>query len=149
MCIVALLAVGGIGVLSAQPLYPVSGTQVLSRGNVAVDMIGVDDVGYKIWTGTGWDAALVGVKLSLTADIEAGTYIAISVRDSGDNELGYYAGVQTAITEGTTTVFYLWNLADEEWTGPGSYTESFPLLGEVHHLIVTVAGNSEYIASAP
>ncbi|HUS99759.1 MAG TPA: hypothetical protein VMY59_05500 [Candidatus Thermoplasmatota archaeon] len=149
ICMVALLAVGGIGMLAAQPLWPVSGTQVLSRGNVDVEMIGVDDVGYEIWTGTGWGAALVGVKLSFTANIEAGTYIAISVRDSANVELGYYAHVQgSPITDGITTTFYLWNLADELWTGStATYSMQFPQLGIVDHLIVTVAGNSLYVTS--
>ncbi len=156
MCVVAIMAVGGIGVLAAQSLSPVSGTQVLSRGDVPVEMIGVDNVGYQIWTGTGWEAALVGVKLSFTAYIEIGTYIGISVRGTGSpgDEYGYYAGVTTiAIGAGTTTTFYLWNLEDEQWTGAppdhhdGAYDGQFPQINLVDHLIVTVAGNSEYVTS--
>jgi len=151
MCVVALMAVGGIGVLAAKPLVDVSGTQVLVRGNVGVETIGVDDVGYKIWTGTNWEAALVGVKLSFTANIPSGTYIAISVRGTGTpgTEYGYDAGVTAAaIDAGTTTTFYLWNMNNEEWTGSGgTYTTQFPQIPLVDHLIVTVAGNSEYVSS--
>jgi len=146
ICVVGLLATVGLGALAAQPLTPISGTQVLSRGNVAVHAIGVDEVGYKIYTGTGMGTELVGVKLSFTADIPSGTVIFVSVRDSGDTELGYDAQITAAaILETTLTTFDLWNLADEDWAAGGPYSTNFPFLPNVDYLIVTVAGNSHYV----
>jgi len=152
MCIVALLAVGGIGMLSAQPLASVSGTAVLSRGNVPVEAIGVDEVGYTIYSGTGMGAEVVGVKLSFTADIPSGTMIFVSVRDSGDNELAYDAGNFGPITAATLTTFDLWTSnwygpADIDWstyTG-GPPTGYWPLIPDIDYLIVTVAENTNYV----
>jgi len=151
MCVVALMAVGGIGVLAAKPLSGVTNAQVLVRGNVPVYDIGVDNIGYEIWTGTGREAAVVQVKISYDADIPSGTYLAISFRTTGTpgTELGYYAGVTTGtISAATTTTFALYNWMDEHWTGTGgSYTYQFPPVQDVDHLIVTVAGNSNYVTS--
>jgi hypothetical protein len=155
ICLVGLMAMGGIGVLATQPLASVSGTQVLSRGNVAVNAIGVDDVGYKIYTGTGMGAELVGVKLSFTADVPSGSVIFVSVRDSSGNELGYDAQVTTAdITAATLTTFNLWTTGhyggatDQDWeTWAGSPTAYWPRLPDVNYLIVTVGGNSIYVTS--
>lgn len=154
MCLVALLAVGGIGMLAAQPLAPVSGTQVLSRGTVPVEMIGVDAVGYKIYTGTGMGAELVGVKLSFTAAIPSGSVIFVSVRNAGGNELGYDAQVTTAeIGYNSDTMFNLWTSAwygpaDVDWTTwPGGTAACWPLIPDVSYLIVTVGGNSIYVTA--
>jgi hypothetical protein len=156
MCLVALLAVGGIGMLAAKPLASVTGTAVLARGNVPVDDIGVDSVGYKIYTGTGMGAELVGVKLSFTAAIPSGSVIFVSVRNSGGSELGYDAQITAAqIEAGSDTMFDLWtsayypgSTADVDWdTWAGGGTAYWPLIPDVNYLIVTVGGNSIYVTA--
>jgi hypothetical protein len=142
--------------LAAKPLASVTGTAVLARGNVPVDDIGVDSVGYKIYTGTGMGAELVGVKLSFTADIPSGSVIFVSVRNSGGSELGYDAQVTTSIiTAATLTTFDLWTTGfyggqvDQDWDPwTGSPAAYWPLIPDVSYIIVTVGGNSIYVTAA-
>lgn len=146
ICVVALLAVGGIGMLAAKPLASVTGTAVLARGNVPVADIGVDYVGYRIHSGTFLGAVLVGVYLSFTADLPANTMIFVSVRDSGGNEIAYDAGYFGPIAAGTNYQFDLWTTGDVDWaTYAGSNWDLWPSVAAVDYFIVTVAGNSVYV----
>lgn len=146
MCIVALMAIGGIGVLAAKPLASVSGTSVLVRGEVPVNDIGVDYVGYRIHSGTFLGAVLVGVYLSFTTDIPAGTIIFVSVRDSAGAEIAYDAGSFGPIAAGTNAQFDLWTTGDVDWaTYGGTSWDLWPGVAYVDHFIVTVAGNSVYV----
>jgi len=151
------MAVGGIGMLAAKPLSSVTGTAILVRGNVPVDGIGVDSVGYKIYSGTGMGAELVGVELSFTADIPSGSVIFVSVRNAGGSELGYDAQVTSGtITATTDTMFDLWtsgfyggtqDVDWDTWDGTNPADAHWPLIPDVSYLIVTVGGNSIYVTA--
>jgi hypothetical protein len=146
MCIVGLMAVGGIGMLAAKPLSPVTGTSILVRGNVPVDSIGVDYVGYRIHSGTFLGAVLVGVYLSFTADIPENTMIFVSVRNGAGNEIAYDAGYFGPIAAGENYQFDLWTTGDIDWETYGdSDWDLWPSVAVVNYLIVTVAGNSIYV----
>jgi hypothetical protein len=146
MCVVALLSIGGIGMLAAKPLASVTGTAVLARGNVPVDDIGVDYVGYRIHSGTFLGAVLVGVYLSFTTDIPANTMIFVSVRNGGGTEIAYDAGYFGPISAGTNYQFDLWTTGDVDWaTYVGSNWDLWPGVADVNYFIVTVAGNSVYV----
>jgi hypothetical protein len=146
--IVVVLALGTMGAAFATGLSSVSGINVLSRGNVNVPSIGVDYMGYVISSGCNQPAALVGVTLSFTADVPAGSVIFLSVRNDSTpaSEVAYYAGVTGALLGmNANHTFYLYDMSNHQYTGPGdTNTSGFPDVSTVTKICVTVAGGSNY-----
>ena len=144
--IVCALAVSGIGAAFARGISSWDNIGVLSRGGTVVPMADVDYMGYVISSGRLAPAALVGVTLSFTADVPAGSVIFISARDDGtpSSEVAYYAGVTgSLLSMNTNKTFYLYNMSDVLYA-PGNTATGFPDVSAVNTIVVTVAGNSSY-----
>ena len=141
--IVSIIALSGIGAAFAGGISSWGGINVLSRGPTTVPEIGVDHMGYVLSSGVMKPAALVGVTLSFTADVPAGSVIFISARDDStpSSEVAYYAGVTAAaISHAAKTTFNLYDTSNNQY----SPVVNHPDASAVKTIVVTVAGGSSY-----
>jgi len=139
------VVVGVLGTAFTAGISSWSGIGILSRGSTMLPTVGVDHVSYKIHSGVSDPASLVGVRLSFTADL-SNPMIFISVRDSGNNELAYYAGSGLGtINESTTTLFTLYDTGNNLFPPVVNH----PNVALVTDIIVTVADNGSTYTTAP
>ena len=131
--IICVLAMGGIGAAFATTLG-FSNIGALAMGWGQLPEISVEDVAWELHSGAGQPVDVDGVYLKFNQGIPANSVIFISLRNVGQGELAYYAGVGVGGFSANT--WYKFPLSDGTTADPE----------EVVYVKVTVAENSVYSA---
>jgi len=131
--IICVLAMGGIGAAFANQLGFTS-IGALAMGWGQLPEISVEDVAWELHSGAGQPVDVDGVYLKFNQGIPANSVIFISLRNVGQGELAYYAGV--GVGPYTAHTWHKFPLSDGTTATPQ----------EVVYIKVTVAENSVYSA---